>query len=416
MKKTALYCLILMSVFLSVFAGCHTTSEVSTSQEEPVQSGIISKNPHPTTSEDNPVSTFKLDPSEFTDDKLLDLVCPMEIAMAGSSEFLFDDPSQLSSEQLFLAFMVLKSPTSLEEFRDGMRDAYVLSEDVIISELERHFHEVSYSITDDCKYYSNPKYNADGDDTHIYVFPRLLPSGNRNPKVLSKDFSDNIATFSVGFYDNVQLLGTPYLTKTYQIEFYQDGYYYLSATIDSVLLAAHSESTEDSTELISEQLSDKDLLSLILQPEIALPRGQFSFRNPCELPDKTLFTLFLVWTDYSILEQYYDTQTGLFSFPQELIISSLDARLENYTFDITQCDNYNPMTGQIVVQTASGFGGDRAAQLSSTTFSGDTAILTVDFYDNYEFQGVPEYQKEYVIQFYDGGYRFLSVTFTHEFT
>lgn len=49
--------------------------------------------------------------------------------------------------------------------------------------------------------------------------------------VTDKEIKDNTVTFTADFYDNYERQGTPVQTKTYAIEFYDGGYYFLSAVI-----------------------------------------------------------------------------------------------------------------------------------------------------------------------------------------
>ena len=55
--------------------------------------------------------------------------------------------------------------------------------------------------------------------------------GCRNPELVEKEWNGSIVTFTVDYYDyeDTAQAGTPYMRKTYQIEFYDGGVYYLSA-------------------------------------------------------------------------------------------------------------------------------------------------------------------------------------------
>ena len=55
--------------------------------------------------------------------------------------------------------------------------------------------------------------------------------GCRNPKLVEKEWDGSTVTFTVDYYafEDVAQTGTPYMRKTYQVEFYDGGIYYLSA-------------------------------------------------------------------------------------------------------------------------------------------------------------------------------------------
>lgn len=159
--------------------------------------------------------------------------------------------------------------------------------------------------------------------------------------------------------------------------------------------------------------SDEEVLWQILAPpEIALVNDAFTFQTPNDLPSEKLLTLFLLWTDYSDLEKCWNPEDQLFYFSEEFIRATLDRYFLEYNFEITECRNYDPDSEDIVLANASGFGGDRDLRLVEKQVDGNTATYLVDFahevYEDGSYVSKIYQRKSYVLEFYDGGYYFLS--------
>ncbi len=141
--------------------------------------------------------------------------------------------------------------------------------------------------------------------------------------------------------------------------------------------------------------------TLIGQPELALSDLGFTFDSPRELTAQQLYLLFLVWSEPEKLSACYNTADGAYVFESAVICQTLDRYLEGYHFDASECPMYDADRNAIVTPMAGAFGGDIDVQLESKTFDGNTVVLTA-LLDG-------STRKTYTVEFYDGGYRYLSV-------
>ena len=105
-------------------------------------------------------------------------------------------------------------------------------------------------------------------------------------------------------------------------------------------------------------LTDENLLSILIGPEIALVNNGFTFDSPADLSSEKLFMLFLYWSVDSTRDNYKQAD-GKYHFTQDFIngILSHYFRTGSFTFDITQCRNYDASEGTAVIENVSGFGG-----------------------------------------------------------
>lgn len=161
-------------------------------------------------------------------------------------------------------------------------------------------------------------------------------------------------------------------------------------------------------------LTDEYLISLISGMEIGLTGdNSFTFSDPTELSEAELYLCFLLLSDYDELEaNYYDPENQVFTFTSDVITDQLSKYFKDFHFDITQDSNYDAQADAIVTPLASGFGGDLQFILKDKSLDGNTVTFTVDFYgfdDNVD-ETDPYQTKTYTIEFYDGGYYYLSAT------
>lgn len=159
-------------------------------------------------------------------------------------------------------------------------------------------------------------------------------------------------------------------------------------------------------------LTDEYLISLISRMEIGLTgTNSFAFSAPTELSETELYLCFLLLSDYDELEaNYWDSENQVFIFTGNVITAKLAKYFKDFHFDITQDPEYDAQADAIVTPLASGFGGDRQLILTDKSLDGNTVTFTVDFYgvdDNVE-ETNPYQAKTYTIEFYDGGYYYLS--------
>ena len=166
-------------------------------------------------------------------------------------------------------------------------------------------------------------------------------------------------------------------------------------------------------------LTDENLLSILLGPEIALVNDGFTFDSPEDLSSEQLFMLFLYWSDYTYTRDNYKQADGKYHFTESFVNSVLRYHFRDgsFTFDITQCGNYDASDGTAVIENVSGFGGDRDLRIVDVqVLEGSIVQVTADFYNADPFfdnsGGELRYaRKVYTLDFYYGGALFQSARF-----
>lgn len=166
------------------------------------------------------------------------------------------------------------------------------------------------------------------------------------------------------------------------------------------------------------RLTDENLLSILIGPEIALVNNGFTFDSPADLSSEKLFMLFLYWSVDSTRDNYKQAD-GKYHFTQDFIngILSHYFRTGSFTFDITQCRNYDASEGTAVIENVSGFGGGPDLRIADVqVLEGSTVQVTADFYNADPFfdnsGGELRYaRKVYTLDFYYGGALFQSAQF-----
>lgn len=167
-------------------------------------------------------------------------------------------------------------------------------------------------------------------------------------------------------------------------------------------------------------LTDENLHSILIGPEIALVNDGFTFDSPEDLSSEQLFMLFLHWSsDYTYTRDNYKQADGKYHFTESFVNSVLRYHFRDgsFTFDITQCGNYDASDGTAVIENVSGFGGDRDLRIADVqVLGGSTVQVTADFYNADPFLdgsgGELRYaRKVYTLDFYYGGVLFQSARF-----
>ena len=167
-------------------------------------------------------------------------------------------------------------------------------------------------------------------------------------------------------------------------------------------------------------LTDENLHSILIGPEIALVNDGFTFDSPEDLSSEQLFMLFLHWSsDYTYTRDNYKQADGKYHFTESFVNSVLRYHFRDgsFTFDITQCGNYDASDGTAVIENVSGFGGDRDLRIADVqVLGGSTVQVTADFYNADPFLdgsgGELRYaRKVYTLDFYYGGVLFRSARF-----
>lgn len=167
-------------------------------------------------------------------------------------------------------------------------------------------------------------------------------------------------------------------------------------------------------------LTDENLHSILIGPEVALVNNGFTFDSPADLSSEQLFLLFLYWSsDYTYTRDNYKQADGKYHFTGSFVNSVLRYHFRDgsFTFDITQCGNYDASDGTAVIENVSGFGGDRDLRIADVqVLGGSTVQVTADFYNADPFLdgsgGELRYaRKVYTLDFYYGGVLFQSAQF-----
>ena len=159
-----------------------------------------------------------------TDEELLDLVLGPELALTGQNSFTFQDPAELSSQELYMLFLYFSDyETLVKDCEDKDSGEFTFTREYISAVLSKYFKDYTLDLT---QVYD---YNAERDaavTTQVSGF-----GGCRNPKLVEKEADGSIVTFTVEYYayEDTAQTGAPYMSKTYQVEFYDGGAYYLSA-------------------------------------------------------------------------------------------------------------------------------------------------------------------------------------------
>lgn len=244
--------------------------------------------------------------------------------------------------------------------------------------------------------------------TDMFTFPAYsYGSGKTEPvfwqaQALDKDTVQ--VEFSNRFGDNEIVTG----------KITDGGVRYLSCVLtDYTTYGAERPSTEQlpAWRLDEGTITTDYLTELIAALEMSLgankdPDG-FLFYDPIELTDEQLFKAFLIQSDYSERVKYWDEETETFRFPEEFVKSELQKYFKRFEFDITKVHGYDPASGLVVMDTASGLGGDVYLEVTDYSIIGNVVNFTAQFCTNYTMY-VVEQAKEYAVEFYDGGYYFLS--------
>lgn len=165
----------------------------------------------------------QIDETLLTDEALIQLVLGPEIALTKDNSFTFSDPTELSSQELYMLFLYFGGyDTFVRDCQDAESGEFLFTEAYISALLSRYFKDFSLDIT-----------QINGYDAARNAVVSKNPSGfggDRNPKLTEKKVDGNIVTFTVAYYAWEDFAQTQMLyAKTYQVEFYDGGVYYLSA-------------------------------------------------------------------------------------------------------------------------------------------------------------------------------------------
>lgn len=154
--------------------------------------------------------------------KLQEILVAAEIAVAGENDFLFYKPTELSSEVLYRLFLWHSGyDTLVQDCLDAESGEFYITKEYISAVLSRYLKDFSLDIT------QIHGYNREKDA----IVTRQVSGfgGDRYVQTVEMFKNGNLATIILDFFDNPEKSGLPYMRKTYSLEFYDGGYYYLYA-------------------------------------------------------------------------------------------------------------------------------------------------------------------------------------------
>ena len=159
-----------------------------------------------------------------SDADLLRLLTSMEIGLTGSNTFTFRSASELTSEELYLSFLLLTPYDELNRCWDESSQNFYFTEDNISGELSKYYRDYHLDIRQNSGY-----------DVAARAIVTPLASGfggGRNIVIEDKTMENNILTVTTAFYDMDEETYEPEnckLRKVYTLERYDGGWYFLSA-------------------------------------------------------------------------------------------------------------------------------------------------------------------------------------------
>lgn len=139
--------------------------------------------------------------------------------------------------------------------------------------------------------------------------------------------------------------------------------------------------------------------------EIAYPDGLY-FESPAELTEQELYTSFQLFADQDDLLACWDEAAGAYLYSEKFICSVLDRYYEGYVFHIEDDPEYDPAYHAIASQIVGGFGGGIYVSGVMVRADGERYNICGTVRDG---NGDPMCQKDYVLEFYDGGFYLCAV-------
>ena len=221
----------------------------------------------------------------------------------------------------------------------------------------------------------------------------------QTPFLISRTDSDSSVVFRVEFRSASGWL--LYGAKEYEASFNDDGGH---------LVSTMWLSTYDTPQLSAQATDPEALMSLVINMEVGmLGEHGFNFSDPSEFTSDELYTAYLLLAAEEELQARYNEAEQKYFISTRHITAVLDRYFKDYSFDITQCSQYDATFDGIVTSTVSGFGGNRFMKILNVSQKEGTLEVRfdADFYAD-ETEKDVTMQKSYTIEFYDDGYYYLS--------
>ena len=205
-------------ILLLALNACGSITETKAANDQPRQQETAAPASEPLPAEpaaENKESVWSLDPAEVTDDFAADTLIRLpELALSGLG-FTFDSPRDLTSQHLYLLFLVWTAPEELNDCYDVKDSSYVFSADTICQTLDRYLAGYSFDISE-CPLYDTER--------GAVVTPMAGGfGGNLDVQMESKTFDGNTAVLTALLDGGTR--------KTYTITFYDGGYQYQSVQL-----------------------------------------------------------------------------------------------------------------------------------------------------------------------------------------
>lgn len=90
---------------------------------------------------------WRIDANTLTDAKLLEIIVGGEIALTGDNSFTFSEPTELSSQELYLLFLMFSDYDTLaNDCLDEERGEFTFTESYISAQLSRYFKDFTLDI------------------------------------------------------------------------------------------------------------------------------------------------------------------------------------------------------------------------------------------------------------------------------
>lgn len=120
------------------------------------------------------------DAGSATDEELLDLVLGPEIALTGQNAFTFQDPTELSSQELYMLFLYFSDyETLVKDCEDEDSGEFTFTREYISSVLSKYFKDYMLDLTQ--------VYDYDSEQDAAVTTQVSGFGGCRNPKLVEKN-------------------------------------------------------------------------------------------------------------------------------------------------------------------------------------------------------------------------------------
>lgn len=228
---------VLIAAVLVLLGGLITALAVNREFRETVASWVgissaeIEQAEPPAQEQPEPVPIFEIPAAPWLTDEYAaqQIIATAEKALPDDS-FQFSNPSELSSEQLLMLYLMLTPWDELQTHRSALDAFYYYTDSDIRATLDQYFEDYIFDITQCSAYDAQSgmaRFNVPAGDSSA-GFGNYL-----EPRIEEKSSEGNTATYTVGFYRTLYQDGEAssecYRKKVYTIEFYDGGWFYRSA-------------------------------------------------------------------------------------------------------------------------------------------------------------------------------------------